>query len=305
MTDAGGSPGRTSWWTLTSGCHSTRSARHRSTGSSCGALARAWTTYRSEWRERASSNACAASSRRDAAFFRHRPVKVQLAALLPPCMLVIGVDPSGVDPRRATPPVAGKAPFPATTQMDALALLARYAGVNGRATHYHEAGRGSSVELCVLAALRDALRRREVGVVGGRRRRSPETDLPADFDLNPDVHYAAIRQPLDPTAFVDGLRTRLEAAGDFGRWQFQCGLEPAAFDLGRHRGDGSVVKLAVVLVGTGSLPPDRAPTRGPGQWFGLSRTVRTWSSRLVSEKGFSTRVMPGSRVRWEARTGWA
>jgi hypothetical protein len=35
-----------------------------------------------------------------------------------------------------------------------------------------------------------------------------------------------------------------DVAGDFGRWQFQCGLAPAPFDLGRHRADGSVVKQA-------------------------------------------------------------
>jgi len=116
-----------------------------------------------------------------------------------------------------------------------LALLACYAGIHGRATHYHPADRvpldgvvpaawrpavvGANgrveripYELCMLAALRDALRRREVGVVGAGRWRNPETDLPADFDLNRDVHYAAFRQPSDPTAFVDGLRTRLDAA---------------------------------------------------------------------------------------------
>ena len=64
-------------------------------------------------------------------------------------------------------------------------------------------------ELCVLTALRDALRRREIWVVGAARWRDPETDLPADFEVNRDVHYAAIRKPLDATAFVDDLRRRL------------------------------------------------------------------------------------------------
>jgi len=70
-------------------------------------------------------------------------------------------------------------------------------------------------ELCVLRSLRDALRRREVWVVGARRWRDPEADLPADFDLNRELHYAALRQPLDPTAFADGLRQRLD--GGLGR----------------------------------------------------------------------------------------
>ena len=39
--------------------------------------------------------------------------------------------------------------------------------------------------------------------------------------------------------------------------------------------------------------------------LGVSSTVRMRSRRTGSEKGFSTRVTPGSRVPWEARTGWA
>jgi len=116
--------------------------------------------------------------------------------------------------------------------MDAVGLLHRYKDRDGRLTHY-EAGervplggvvrpewraavaddRGRvervSYELCVLGALRDALRRREVWVVGAGRWRNPEADLPPDFDLHRDVHYTAIAQPTDPTEFVAGLRTRM------------------------------------------------------------------------------------------------
>lgn len=45
-------------------------------------------------------------------------------------------------------------------------------------------------ELCVLVALRDAIRRREVWVAGAGRRRDPEADLPTDFEEHPD-HRAA------------------------------------------------------------------------------------------------------------------
>jgi hypothetical protein len=69
-----------------------------------------------------------------------------------------------------------------------------------------------SYELCALGALRDALRRREIWVEGAGRWRNPEADLPQDFDVHRDVHYAAIRQPVDPTAFVQGQQRRLEAA---------------------------------------------------------------------------------------------
>jgi hypothetical protein len=64
----------------------------------------------------------------------------------------------------------------------------------------------------VLVALRDALRRREIYVDGANRWRNPEDDLPGDFDTTREVHYAAIRQPLDPTAFITGLRGRMGAA---------------------------------------------------------------------------------------------
>jgi len=53
-------------------------------------------------------------------------------------------------------------------------------------------------ELCVLRALRDGLRRREIWVVGANRWRGPEADLPTDFEANREVHYTALRQPLTP-----------------------------------------------------------------------------------------------------------
>jgi Domain of unknown function (DUF4158) len=66
-------------------------------------------------------------------------------------------------------------------------------------------------ELCVLRALRDALRRREIYVSGAHRWRNPHEDLPADFEHNRDVHYAAIRKPRDPQAFIADLQARLHA----------------------------------------------------------------------------------------------
>src|SRR5262249_46091536 len=67
-------------------------------------------------------------------------------------------------------------------------------------------------ELCVLRALRDGLRRREIWVVGANRWRDPEADLPADFEVSREVHYTALRQPLDPSAFVEELRRRMRTA---------------------------------------------------------------------------------------------
>ncbi|GAA2271546.1 Tn3 family transposase [Kitasatospora sp. NPDC001175] len=69
-------------------------------------------------------------------------------------------------------------------------------------------------ELCVLVALRDALRRREIWVVGANRWRNPEDDLPQDFEDNRDVHYDAIRQPQDPAKFIDTLQKKLRGSLD-------------------------------------------------------------------------------------------
>ncbi|GAA2621474.1 hypothetical protein GCM10009863_39450 [Streptomyces axinellae] len=69
-------------------------------------------------------------------------------------------------------------------------------------------------ELCVLVALRDALRRREIWVVGANRWRNPEDDLPADFEDNRDVHYAAQGQPQDAGEFITALQRRLRTSLD-------------------------------------------------------------------------------------------
>ena len=67
-------------------------------------------------------------------------------------------------------------------------------------------------ELCVLGALRDGIRRREIWVTGANRWRNPEDDLPADFEDNRDVHYDALRQPQDPTAFIATLKEKMAGA---------------------------------------------------------------------------------------------
>ncbi|WP_431998531.1 Tn3 family transposase [Streptomyces fungicidicus] len=116
--------------------------------------------------------------------------------------------------------------------MEALALLAKYADVDGK-TRFYDAGhvvpmdgvvrkdwREAVVddkgrveripyELCVLVALRDAIRRREIYIEGGKRWGDPEDDLPGDFESARTVHYAAIRQPEDPKEFITGLKRRM------------------------------------------------------------------------------------------------
>ncbi|MGH7746990.1 MAG: Tn3 family transposase, partial [Candidatus Dormibacteria bacterium] len=120
--------------------------------------------------------------------------------------------------------------------MDALALLRCYADRSARTKYYDagevvpldlvprewkdavidETGRVERVayELCLLRALRDALRRREIWVDGANRWRNPEADLPGDFEDNRDVHYDALRQPQDPTEFIATLQGKMRSALD-------------------------------------------------------------------------------------------
>jgi hypothetical protein len=64
-------------------------------------------------------------------------------------------------------------------------------------------------ELCALQVLRDALRSKEVWVVGARRFRNPEEDLPRDFEDERAAYYAALRLPDSAEAFVAALRSGL------------------------------------------------------------------------------------------------
>ena len=50
-----------------------------------------------------------------------------------------------------------------------------------------------SYEICVLQALRERLRCKEVWVRGANRYRNPDEDLPADFDEKRDAYYAALQ----------------------------------------------------------------------------------------------------------------
>ncbi len=121
--------------------------------------------------------------------------------------------------------------------MDALALLEKYATVDGKTRFYDasdavpmdgvvrkdwreavmdERGRIERIpyELCVLVALRDAIRRREISIEGAARWRNPEDDLPGDFEAARTVHYAAIRRPMDPQEFITDLKKRITAGLD-------------------------------------------------------------------------------------------
>jgi len=69
-------------------------------------------------------------------------------------------------------------------------------------------------EICVLQALRDRLRCKEVWVVGADRYRNPEEDLPKDFEQNREKHYEALRKPLEAKTLIYELRESMNKALD-------------------------------------------------------------------------------------------
>lgn len=67
-------------------------------------------------------------------------------------------------------------------------------------------------EICVLEALRDKLRCKEVWVVGANRYRNPDEDLPADFEAQRVPYYEALKLPLDADRFIADLQAEMREA---------------------------------------------------------------------------------------------
>ena len=67
-------------------------------------------------------------------------------------------------------------------------------------------------EICVLQALREKLRCREVWVMGAKRYGDPETDLPQDFEAQREQYYLELNQPLDAETFVSKLKQEMTEA---------------------------------------------------------------------------------------------
>jgi len=64
-------------------------------------------------------------------------------------------------------------------------------------------------EICVLQALRDQLRCKEIWVEGASKYRNPEEDLPQDFEQNRSEYYQSLNRPEDPKPFIDGLKMEM------------------------------------------------------------------------------------------------
>ena len=69
-------------------------------------------------------------------------------------------------------------------------------------------------EICVLQALRDGLRCREIWVEGAYKFRNPDEDVPQDFEIKRETYYQNLNLPLKSTDFIGDLKTRLKGALD-------------------------------------------------------------------------------------------
>ena len=67
-------------------------------------------------------------------------------------------------------------------------------------------------EICVLEALREQLRCKEIWVVGANRYRNPDEDLPTDFEALRTPYYEALNLPLEANRFVLGLQEEMRKA---------------------------------------------------------------------------------------------
>jgi TnpA family transposase len=64
-------------------------------------------------------------------------------------------------------------------------------------------------ELCVLQALRDQLRCKEIWVVGADRYRNPDDDLPQDFEVQRPTYYAALNLPSQAEDFIQQVQQEM------------------------------------------------------------------------------------------------
>ena len=70
----------------------------------------------------------------------------------------------------------------------------------------------ANYEICVLQALRDKLRSKEIWVIGAKRYCNPEFDLPQDFEAHRETYYKALGQPLDVNSFISQLQQEMTSA---------------------------------------------------------------------------------------------
>ena len=67
-------------------------------------------------------------------------------------------------------------------------------------------------ELCVLQALREKVRCKELWAKNANRFRNPDEDLPKDFETKRQIYYDALHQPQDVEIFIGKLQQEMKTA---------------------------------------------------------------------------------------------
>lgn len=67
-------------------------------------------------------------------------------------------------------------------------------------------------EICVLQALRERLRCKEIWVKGADKFRNPDEDLPADFDDKREQYYLDLGHSIDSSEFITGVQKKMLSA---------------------------------------------------------------------------------------------
>lgn len=70
----------------------------------------------------------------------------------------------------------------------------------------------NNYEVCVLQALREKIRVREIWIVGANRFRNPDEDLPTDFAQRRETYYEALRQPTEAEQFTQRIKEAMRKA---------------------------------------------------------------------------------------------
>ncbi len=68
-----------------------------------------------------------------------------------------------------------------------------------------------SYEICVLQALREQLRCKEIWVVGADRYRNPDEDVPRDFEVQRPTYYAALQLPTNAEDFIRQVQQEMRS----------------------------------------------------------------------------------------------
>jgi hypothetical protein len=67
-------------------------------------------------------------------------------------------------------------------------------------------------EVCVLQALRERLRCKEVWIDGANRYRNPDEDVPQDFTDKREAYYGTLDQPMEAETFITGVQREMREA---------------------------------------------------------------------------------------------